>query len=195
VLIKKGVTTSEKLMLASRRHRSGLSTRRTSTLLKLSRSTLFYEHKMEKRDASGLKRMREACRRFPRRGCKFIREMLAREGQVMSKNRSHRLWQKGGFQVKRRIRRRKQGTPRDQMPLHAQRPNQVWAYDFMFDSTTDGKKRKVLTVIDAYTKEVSVRILFFRLRFFHGHLFLLCIGVHQTGSIPRCADLAYTICS
>ena len=37
--------------------------------------------------------------------------------------------------------------------LRAERPNQVWALDFMFDTTSDGRPFKVLSMCDEFTKE------------------------------------------
>jgi putative transposase len=38
-------------------------------------------------------------------------------------------------------------------PLAGQRPNQVWAYDFVFDACANGQQLKCLTVIDEFTRE------------------------------------------
>jgi putative transposase len=38
-------------------------------------------------------------------------------------------------------------------PLPATRANQVWAYDFVFDSCANGQQLKCLTVIDEWTRE------------------------------------------
>ena len=37
--------------------------------------------------------------------------------------------------------------------LRAERPNQVWALDFQFDTTTDGRILKLLHVVDEHTRE------------------------------------------
>jgi putative transposase len=37
--------------------------------------------------------------------------------------------------------------------LLAERPNQVWALDFQFDETTDGRRLKSLHVVDEHTRE------------------------------------------
>ena len=38
-------------------------------------------------------------------------------------------------------------------PLTADGPNQVWAYDFVFDACANGQQLKCLTVIDEWTRE------------------------------------------
>lgn len=42
---------------------------------------------------------------------------------------------------------------RDGGPLPPTGPNQVWAYDFVFDSCANGQKLKCLTVVDEWTRE------------------------------------------
>jgi putative transposase len=37
--------------------------------------------------------------------------------------------------------------------LAATRPNQVWAYDFVFDTCANGQNLKMLTVVDEWTRE------------------------------------------
>ena len=43
--------------------------------------------------------------------------------------------------------------PKGEVALRAERPNQVWTYDFLEDRTEDGKKLRILTVLDEYTRE------------------------------------------
>ena len=38
------------------------------------------------------------------------------------------------------------------MPLAAEHANHVWSYDFIFDATASGKRLKVLTVLDEFTR-------------------------------------------
>ena len=40
--------------------------------------------------------------------------------------------------------------------LRAKRPNHVWAFDFQFDQTADGKTLKLLNVVDEFTREALV---------------------------------------
>ena len=51
------------------------------------------------------------------------------------------------------IRRRKRRGIGIGLPCRAERPGQVWAYDFVEDQTTDGRKLRVLTAVDELTRE------------------------------------------
>jgi hypothetical protein len=66
-----------------------------------------------------------------------------------------RLWREEGLRVPvRRRKRQRLGTsscPADR--LAAEHPNHVWALDYQFDQTTDGRILKLLNVVDEHTRE------------------------------------------
>lgn len=64
--------------------------------------------------------------------------LLRREGHGMGRHRAHRLWRLAGLQLPRRRPRRRVAASR-QRPLPAFGPNQVWAYDFVFDASASGQ--------------------------------------------------------
>lgn len=139
----------EQVVLACER---GHSKRRACELLGVARSGLGYCSARSRRDAPALEAMKRLAAQYPRYGYRRIRIFLRREGHPMSRHRAHRLWRLAGLQLPRRRPRRRvaSGRPR---PLAPMGPNQVWAYDFVFDACADGKQIKCLTVIDEYTRE------------------------------------------
>ena len=78
--------------------------------------------------------------------------LLGRDGFAMSPGRAHRLWRVAKLQVPRKRPRKRiaSSRPRPQTPVG---PNQVWAFDFVFDACADGRQLKCLTVADEFTKE------------------------------------------
>lgn len=130
----------------------GLSLRRACTLLQVSRSTIGYESRMDKKDAPVMAAMHVLSARYPRFGSRRIRVFLDRQGMPMSPDRAARIWRKAGLQIPRRRPRRRvaQSRPR---PLLSNGANQVWAYDFVFDACANGQQIKCLTVIDEFTRE------------------------------------------
>ena len=69
----------------------------------------------------------------------------------------HRLWREEGLQVKVTSPRKRAGvssTP----PIVADAANVVWAIDFQFDSTVDGKAIKIASMIDEHTRESLLNI-------------------------------------
>ena len=130
----------------------GLSIRRACALMSVARSTLRYESRLAKRDAPVVAVMRELAAQYPRYGYRRIQVFLGRRGHVMSADRTHRLWRLHGLQVPRKRPRRRVAAHRPR-PLAPTGPNQVWAYDFLFDACANGQQLKCLTVIDEYTRE------------------------------------------
>lgn len=130
----------------------GLSCRKACALVRVARSTLDYESKLQVRDAEPTKRMKAFSARNPRLGYRMAREHLRRRGLPMSFQRAHRLWRKAGLQVPPR-RRKRRSAKRDPRTLVPTMPNEVWAYDFVHDSCLNGQKLKCLTIVDEFTRE------------------------------------------
>jgi putative transposase len=130
----------------------GLSRRRACALMSVARSTLGYQSRLQAKDAPVIKSMHVLAARYPRYGYRRMQVFLAREGQVMSPDRVHRLWRQEGVQVPRRRPRRRVAVHRPR-PLPANGANQMWAYDFVFDACANGQQLKCLTVVDEYTRE------------------------------------------
>ena len=73
----------------------------------------------------------------------------------MNHKRVQRLWRDEGLRVPQQSPKRRrlgQSTVAADR-LRAERPNHVWALDFMFDTTSDGRPFKVLSMCDEFTKE------------------------------------------
>ncbi len=52
-----------------------------------------------------------------------------------------------------RRKRRRLGTSENSCTRHrAERPNHVWSYDFVMDQTADGRRLKILPVVDEFTR-------------------------------------------
>ena len=99
-------------------------------------------------------RLRKLAKAHPRYGYRRLHALLLREGFTVNHKRVQRLCRDEGLRV--RVSRRKRArvgtstTPGDR--LQAAFPNHVWAADFAFDQTADGRVLKILTVTDEFTK-------------------------------------------
>ncbi len=80
---------------------------------------------------------------------------LLQEGWSVNRKRVQRLWREEGLRVpvRRRKRRRLGSSTVPAKRLRAERPDHVWALDFQFDQTADGKILKLLHVVDEFTRE------------------------------------------
>ena len=73
------------------------------------------------------------------------------ERREVNKKKIHRLWREEGLQVRVRSPRKRAGVS-SIPPVEADAPNVVWAIDFQFDSTIDGKAIKIASMIDEHTR-------------------------------------------
>lgn len=100
-------------------------------------------------------RLREISRAHPRWGYRRVRIELTKEGWSVNTKRVHRLWRDEELQVRPRKRKRHRGTSTIDEVL-ACSPNEVWALDFQFDATADGRALKLLHGVDEFTREALV---------------------------------------
>ena len=82
--------------------------------------------------------------------------MLQREGWVINLKMTRRVYNEIGMQLRNKApkRRVKVALRADRTP--PSRGNQVWAMDFVHDQLATGAKVRILTVIDTFTRYVSV---------------------------------------
>jgi putative transposase len=107
------------------------------------------------RDKPLVSKLRRLARRYPRYGYRMITALERREGWLVNRKRVYRLWRQEGLQVPHKAHKRrrcgdsKNGCTRKK----AQYPNHVWTYDFLYDQTEDGRRLKILPVVDEFTRE------------------------------------------
>lgn len=129
----------------------GMSETRSCEAVGISRSSFRYESRRVD-DVEIVERIKELRQRKPRWGYKRICRRLRTEGHPVNHKRIERIWREYGFTLPARRKRKKVRTG-ETVPAVATRPNDVWSYDFMFDATVGGRRMKVLTVIDEFTRE------------------------------------------
>lgn len=136
-----------------------VSQRRASRVLGRSRSTLRYQAACRAEDLPLLKAIKRLARRHPRWGYRRIHALLERKGWTVNLKRVRRLWRE--LSLQRPVRRRrpdKLGPKRGSgvnscVSRPARFKNDVWAYDFVADRTSQGKPLRWLTLVDEYTRE------------------------------------------
>ena len=100
-------------------------------------------------------RLREISRERPRWGYRRAHALLLEDGWEINRKRVQRLWREEGLRVPRRRRKRQRlgDSTIAATRLRAERPDQVWALDYQFDQTADGRLLKALHVVDEFTRE------------------------------------------
>jgi putative transposase len=119
------------------------------------RSSQRYRSPPRNDEAALVKRILELVREHPRYGYRFVTSKLRQEGWQVNRKRVYRLWRREGLKVpkKPRKRRRLGASVNACHRRRAERPNHVWAWDFVFDRTTSGSPLKWLSIVDEYTRE------------------------------------------
>ena len=131
-----------------------LSARRSCELLGVSRRWLRYAGRRDEVDPV-LGRLKELAARHPRYGYRRLHVMLKRElgrrGPKVNVKRVRRLCVLHGLKLPKRRRRKRRGVGAG-LPCRAEYPGHVWAYDFVHDLCEGGRKLKILTVVDEFTR-------------------------------------------
>ena len=128
----------------------GLSERRACRLLELDRSSYRYEAAADG-DAELRGKLLGLARQKPRYGYRRLHVLLQRQGQAVNVKRVYRLYREEGLMVRRQRRKRLvRSVPTEQ---RLQRANQEWAMDFIIDGLASGRMVRILSVVDAYTRE------------------------------------------
>src|SRR3979490_1231175 len=85
-------------------------------------------------------------------GCRRLHVLLGREGHAVNRKRVQRLYREERLTVRRRGgRKRALGTRRPMVTPQA--PDQRWSLDFVSDQLTDGRRFRILAVVDDGTRE------------------------------------------
>jgi putative transposase len=104
----------------------------------------------------------ELARQYGRYGYRKIAELLrSTAGWVINDKRVERIWRREGLKVPSKQPKRGRLWLADGscIRLRAERPNHVWSYDFVEDRTHEGRKYRMLNVIDEFTHEcLAIRI-------------------------------------
>ena len=94
-------------------------------------------------------------RAHPRWGYRRAHAVLREQGWMVNRKAIQRLWRGEGLRVPAK-RRKRQRLGTSTMPadrLAAEHPDHVWALDYQFDQTQDGRRLKLLNVVDEHTRE------------------------------------------
>ena len=103
----------------------------------------------------------ELARQYGRYGYRKIAALLRNAGWVVNDKRVERIWRREGLKVpaKQPKRGRLWLAGGSCVRLRAEHPNHVWSYDFVEDRTHDGRKYRMLNIVDEFTHEcLAIRI-------------------------------------
>jgi transposase InsO family protein len=133
-----------------------MSERRACRLIQADRKTVRYRSRRSRDDAlrSRLRELAAGQRRF---GYRRLHILLRAEGQVLNRKKTQRLYREEGLTVRRRKSRKRARGIRAPILIEA-RPNARWSVDFVHDQLSNGRRLRILNVIDDVTKECPAAI-------------------------------------
>ncbi|MHC2357597.1 transposase InsO family protein [Sinorhizobium meliloti] len=132
-----------------------ISIRRACGALNFDRST--YHYTSRRADQAGLeRRIREICETRVRYGYRRVHVLLEREGWGTNIKRTYRIYRDLGLQLRNKTPKRRVKAKLREDRQTAIGPNDVWAMDFVHDQLATGKKLRVLTVVDTFSRYVPV---------------------------------------
>ena len=126
-----------------------VSQRRICELLNVAESSQRYVSR--RNDAVLRERLVAAAREKPRWGYRRLQIKLEQNGAHVNHKRIYRVYREAGLLIRRRRRKRLQRVGAARAVVNG--PNQEWALDFVHDAAERGRKFRVLSVIDVYTRE------------------------------------------
>ncbi|MCP3852802.1 MAG: IS3 family transposase [Gammaproteobacteria bacterium] len=152
VLFKKVVKPADKKPIVSYlKTRFQLSERRACQLVGLSRTAFRYVAQVSK-DKPLRDRLLALAKNHPSYGYLFLHDLLKKEGLVQNKKRTYRLYNEEGLQVRTKKRNK---ITRPRMPMVVPIGKNIrWSMDFVSDQLANGRRFRILNVIDDYSREV-----------------------------------------
>lgn len=124
-------------------------------MLRFDRST--YQYKSRRSDPASLKaRIKEICETRVRYGYRRVHYVLRREGWEVNSKRVYRIYKEMGLQLRNKSPRRRVKAKLREDRSDAVCANDVWAMDFVHDQLATGRKLRILTVDDTFSRYCPV---------------------------------------
>ncbi len=129
----------------------GLSERRACSIVGADRKMVRYRSRRPP-DTELRARLRDLANERRRFGYRRLFILLRREGEPSGVNRIHRLYREEGLSVRKRRARRKAVGTRAPILVEA-KPNARWSTDFVHDQFANGRRFRILNIVDDVTKQ------------------------------------------
>ncbi len=148
----------------------GVSQRRACSVIGQPRSTQRRVPKIPDDEEQLTAAIIDLARQYGRYGYRRITALLRQAGWRVNKKRVERIWRREGLKVPQKQPKRGRLWLADGscIRLRPERPHHVWSYDFVEDRTHDGRKFRMLNIIDEYTRRCLAIVV--RRRFTAGHV-------------------------
>lgn len=135
-----------------------ISKRRACQLMSVGPSSLRYQRR-QGRDAALRARLQALATESSRYGYLLLHGLLKREGLVITKKRTCQIYREEGLQVRTKKRKKLQ---RPWLPTEVPtKPNSGWSMDFVPDQPSNGRRFRILNVVDDFSRELVGQLVSF----------------------------------
>jgi putative transposase len=129
----------------------GISERRACRIFAVDRGSVRYRHRRPD-DGALRERLRTLAAERRRFGYRRLHVLLQREGVRVNHKKLRRIYAEERLQVRRRSGRKRALGARAPMAI-PRGPNQRWSLDFAADALVDGRRLRILAVVDDFSRE------------------------------------------
>jgi putative transposase len=132
-----------------------VSERRACKVIGQPRSTQRYPVNLSEEEEALVERIIDLATQYGRYGYRRITALLRSNGLIINHKKVERIWREEGLKVPKRQPKRKRLWFNDGscVRLRPGYKDHVWSYDFVHDKTEDGRKFRILTLIDESSRE------------------------------------------
>ena len=127
-----------------------LGTRKACEVIGMNRATYYYQS--QAKDQTVLRmRIKDIATSRVRYGYRRIPVLLCREGGKINRKRVYRLYHQQGLSLRHKKTKKRVSLPRAALPP-ASAPNERWSLDFLSDKLADGRRFRVLALVDHFSR-------------------------------------------
>ena len=134
----------------------GMSERRACAVIDADRTSIRYCTRRAD-DGEIREKLRALAQERRRFGYRRLHILLRRDGVMINRKKTQRLYREEGLTVRRRKGRKRAVGTRTRPPVLAL-PNQCWSLDFVHDQLVTGRRFRVLNVVDDVTRECLLAV-------------------------------------
>ena len=141
---------ARRLVVKHLKVKHNISISKACDLASLNTSSYYYESKLDDTPIiDALKTLRD---KHPRRGFGVFFKRLRNAGHTWNRKRVHRVYKAMGLQIRKPLKKRLL-TRNPETLEQPSRPMEAWSMDFMSDALINGRKIRVLNIIDDFNRE------------------------------------------
>ena len=128
-----------------------MSIRRACGALEMDRSS--YHYRSRRPGQAPLEtRIKEICETRVRYGSRRVHVQLRREGWMINHTKTRRVYNELGMQLRNKTPKRRVKAKLREDRCEAVAANETWAMDFVHDQLATGRKLRILTIVDIFSR-------------------------------------------